>query len=120
MKTLSDYKGEEAIELWADILDPLSEIMTDDEVRKSIQTGKNRMVIAQKILKNHKKEAEEILLRIDPEPIDGLNIVLRMVAVVADIGKNDEIKVFLGYAPSGTKAKGRSGSAMASTKAAKS
>ena len=31
MKRLSDYQGEEAIELWADLLDPISDILTDKE-----------------------------------------------------------------------------------------
>lgn len=98
MKKLSDYKGDEAIELWADLLEPLNAILGDDTVRTTIQSGKSKMMIAKDILKTHKKEAVDILLRIDPEPINGLNIILRLVALIADIGQNDEIKSFFGYA----------------------
>ena len=98
MKKLSDYKGDEAIELWADLLEPLTVILSDDNVREAIQSGKPRAVIAKEILKSHSKDATEILLRIDPEPIDGLNIVLRLVALLADVGQNDEIKTFFGFA----------------------
>lgn len=98
MKKLSDYKDNEAIELWADLLDPLTAILTDENIRKVIQSGKSKMEIAKTILKEHQKEAVDIMTRIDPEPINGLNIILRLVALLADIGENEEIKSFFGYA----------------------
>lgn len=98
MKKLSDYKGDEAIELWADLLEPLTIILSDDKVQNVIKSGKPKLIIAKEILKSHKTEATEILLRIDPEPINGLNIILRLIAVLADIGQNDEIKSFFGFA----------------------
>lgn len=98
MKKLSDYKDEEAIDLWADLLDPLTVILSDDEIRKVIQSGKSKMEIAKTILKNHKKEASEIMLRIDDTELDGLNIILRLIAVLTDIGNNEEIKTFFGFA----------------------
>jgi len=98
MKKLSDYQGDEAIELWADLLEPLTIILGDSEVQKVIQSGKPKIAIAKEILKAHKKEATEMMLRIDPEPIDGLNIILRLVGILADIGQNEEIKSFFGYA----------------------
>ena len=98
MKKLSDYQGDEAIELWADLLDPLTEILTDEKIRKIVQSGKPKITIAKEVLKLHKKEAVEILTTIDPEPIDGLNIVLRLVNLLAEIGQSEEIKSFFGYA----------------------
>ena len=98
MKKLSDYKGEEAIELWADLLEPLSVIFEDEKFRKALASKKSKIALAKDILKLHKKEAMEILSRIDPEPIDGLNIVVRLIAVLADIGQSEEIKSFFGYA----------------------
>jgi C-terminal processing protease CtpA/Prc len=98
MKKLSDYKNDAAVDLWADLLDPLSDILTDEKVRKVVQGGKSRIEIAKEILKGHKKEAVEIMLRIDDTPIDGLNIVLRLVDIITDIGNNEEIKGFFGFA----------------------
>lgn len=98
MKKLSDYKGDEAIELWADLLEPLTKILGDKKIQNVINSGKPKLLIAKEILKAHKKEATEILLRVDPEPIDGLNIIVRLVAVLADIGENEEIKTFFGFA----------------------
>ena len=98
MKKLSDYKGDEAIELWADLLDPLTNILGDQKIQSVIQSGKPKLIVAKEILKKHKKDAMQILLRIDPEPINGLNIVIRLVTVIADIGESEEIKTFFGYA----------------------
>ena len=97
MKRLSDYVGDEAIELWADLLDPLSVILSDDNVKKSVAT-KTRIEIAKDLLKTHSDEVTQILLRIDPSPIDGLTVVLRLVNLLAEIGSNPEISSFFGFA----------------------
>lgn len=117
MVKLSDYKGEEAIELWADLLDPISAIITDAEVAKVIKSGKSRLEIAKEILRKHKEEATQILLRIDSDPIDGLNIVVRLVSILAEIGSNEEIRPFFGYAAQEKMEKESSGSAMVNTEA---
>ena len=98
MKKLSDYKGEDAIDLWADLLEPMSDIFSDAEVAKVVASGASKMMIAKTILKTHKKEAEAMMLRIDPEPLNGLNIILRLIAILADIGEHEEIKSFFGFA----------------------
>lgn len=98
MKKLSDYKGDEAIELWADLLEPLTTILTDENVRNVIKSGKSKIEIAKTLLKDHKSEVITIMLRIDSTPIDGLNIVTRLIALLSDIGSNEEIKSFFGYA----------------------
>lgn len=98
MKKLSDYQGDEAIELWADLIDPIVAILSNEKIQKIVQSGKPKILIAKEILKTNKKEAVEILQRIDPEPLDGLNIVLRLVNIITDIGQNEEIKSFFGYA----------------------
>lgn len=94
MKRLSDYKGEDALELWADLLEPITSIFADKEMIASFRSNKPKMLVAKDILSKHKKEAKEILLRIDPSPLDGLNIVTRLVAILADIGDNEDIKPF--------------------------
>ena len=98
MKRLSDYQNDQAIELWADLLDPISEILTDIEVAQVTKSGQPPIVIAKTILKKHKDKAVQILLRIDPEPLDGLNLIVRLVSILAEIGKSSELKSFFGYA----------------------
>lgn len=98
MKRLSDYQGEDAIELWADLLDPISDILTDAEVAKVVKSGQPPISIAKTILKNHKESAAQVLLRIDPEPLDGLNIIMRLVVILSEIGQRSELRAFFGYA----------------------
>ncbi len=117
MKRLSDYQGEEAIELWADLLDPISDILTDTQVAQETKAGKPPIVIAKTILKNHKDAAVKILLRIDPEPLDGLNIIIRLVALIAEIGGRSELKSFFGYAGQEIMENESSGLAMENTEA---
>lgn len=95
MKKLSDYQGEEAIELYADLIEPISAIFTDDEIKEMRKTkGVSMLNIASVALKKHPKEIENILLRIDPEPIDGANILKRLMILLSDIGKTDGLQDF--------------------------
>lgn len=98
MKKLSDYKDEEAIDLWADLLEPMLKIFKNPDVLKVIKLKKSPMEIARTILKDCKKEATEILLRIDPEPLNGLNIVLRLMNVLTEIGQSEEFAPFFDFA----------------------
>lgn len=98
MKKLSDYKGEDALELWDRLLDPLSAIIGNPEIKAIVRSGKNKLEIARALLRVQRKEIVEILLMIDPEPIDGLNIVSRLISLLSEIGQNDEVKAFFGYA----------------------
>lgn len=95
---LSDYQGEEAIELWVDLLDPIHEILSDEEVKKTIKSGQPVIKIVQSILKKHKEQAVEILQRIDPAPIDGMTVILRLANLLKEVGEREEIKAFFGYA----------------------
>lgn len=117
MKKLSDYKGEAAIELWCDLLDPLTEIFTDKKLSNVFYSGGSPIEIAKTILKKHSKAAEKILLRIDDTPINGLNLVVRLVEVITEIGKNEELKSFFGYAEQASDSSESSGSVTENTEA---
>ena len=98
MKKLSDYQGEQAIELWADLLVPLTNIFGDPKMQ-NVFTGKMpRIKKAQKILTAHKEDTEAILLKIDPTPLNGLNIVVRLVNLILEIENSEEIKGFFASA----------------------
>lgn len=104
MKRLSDHKGEEAFDLWVDVLDLITEMFDDPEIIKDIQqaqnekTNKAKILIAKSILKRHKSEAIKIMLRIDPTPLDGMNIVTRLATIIMELGENEEIRSFFASA----------------------
>lgn len=58
---LSEFENEDALDLLANIIDPLSVIMTDDEITESIRSGKPKILIVKIAIKNHKKELVEII-----------------------------------------------------------
>ena len=68
---LSDYKGEEALDVLADIIEPVTLILGDKEIQE-LAKGKNVPPIkfVKPMLKNHKKEILEILARLENEPIE--------------------------------------------------
>ena len=98
MKRLSDYEGDEAIELWADLIEPITKLLADEEVQKIYKSGQPKVLIAKEILKAHPAEVKDILQRIDPEPINGLNIVVRFAGILTDIGNMPEMQSFFGVA----------------------
>lgn len=116
MKKLSDHKGEEAIELWADLLEPMTNILGDPKMAKLLKSKKAPLIIAKGILEAHKKDAVEIMLRIDPTPIDGLNILTRLVGLVLEFMNNPDMKDFFGSAGQEQTADESFGNATASTK----
>lgn len=109
MKKLSDHKGEEAIAMWADLLKPFGAIVNDEKIAKLVKSGKDRILIASKILEFHKKEATEILLRIDDTELNGLNILIRLANILQELGESEELRDFFGYAGQAMMQNGYSG-----------
>lgn len=119
MKRLSDYKDEAAIDLWADIIEYASPIVSDEEVRKIAQDkDKSNLELAKEMVKRHKKEVCSILLAIDDTPINGINILTRLIELVNEIGESPEIADFFGFSGQ-NEAEESSGSATGNTKAKK-
>lgn len=61
MKKLSDYKGEDALDLIADLIEPCVEIFGDKEIQSELENGQFTVKVVKKIFKKHKKELIEIL-----------------------------------------------------------
>lgn len=66
MKKISDIRGEEALDVLADIMEPASEIMTDKDVILLARAGE-RLRSVSTAIKNHKKAVIEILAILDGE-----------------------------------------------------
>lgn len=114
MRKLSDYQGDAAIELWADLIEPIAKIIADDSIAKTYRT-KPRIEVAKEILKLHKDEATEILTRIDPTPLTGLNIVVRLLELLLEIENAEELKGFFVSAGQAMTGSEFSGSVMENT-----
>lgn len=94
MKRLSDYKEEEAIELWMDLLDPIGNILSNEKIKWAYKKSGNRIQVAKAIISECKTDAVQILLRIDPTPIDGLNLITRLIDLLMEIEGSEDLKPF--------------------------
>lgn len=94
MKRLSDYEGDEAIELWADMLEPMARILADAKIKELYQSGKPKLLLAKEILKSHKADAVEIINRIDPTPFNALTLISRIIGILSEIEETEELKAF--------------------------
>lgn len=70
MRKLSEIKGEDALDVLADVLDPFVEIANDAEFVNIVRSGKNKLYIAKYLLKNHKTEVIQILAILDGQDVE--------------------------------------------------
>ena len=110
MKKLSDYEGEEALDLWADLLDPFIQIVGDEKIASMLRAKKPPIVTAREICKTYKAEAIQILTRIDPTPVNGLNVLIRLASIIKEVGNDPTVKSFFASAPEERKDETSSGS----------
>lgn len=65
MRKISEIKGEDALDVLADVLEQLSIIFGDQEFAKLVRSGASRMEEAKYLLKVHKKEILVIMAVLD-------------------------------------------------------
>lgn len=64
---LSEYQGEEALDLLADLIEPAGEIMSDKEIGEVFK--KNRFKAIGLAIRNHKKAVMQIMATMDSVPV---------------------------------------------------
>lgn len=82
---LSDFKGEEALDLMADLMEPATEIINDPQI-KALK-GQPYIKVAQYILKNHKKNSlaiYELLCKEDRKKATPPKILALLIDVLND------------------------------------
>lgn len=113
--TLSEIKGEDAFDVLADILDPLSAISTDEEVSRVYKT-ETRLELVKLLLKKHKREVLEIMAALDRTPVDEYEVSLvTLPAKVLELINDPALK---GFFPSPEQKETSSGSATENTEVA--
>ena len=65
---LSEYQGEAALDILADLIEPAGEIMSDKEIGEAFK--KNRFKAIGLAIKNHKKAVMQIMAVLDGVPVD--------------------------------------------------
>lgn len=96
---LSDYKGEDGVEILADIFEPIADIMTLEECKKVISDGGTRLKYIATALKYGKKQVIQILARVEgisPEEYnyDPSYILSRSIKLLDDVLADEDLKNF--------------------------
>ena len=65
MRKLSEIKGEEALDVLAEIIEPAAEIFTDEAVKKALTEGKNKLEAVKIVLKEHKKAVIAVMAALE-------------------------------------------------------
>lgn len=69
MRNLSEYKDEEALDLLAELFEPMTSFFLDDEFVKTFDSG-NRLGAVKIAIKNHKPEVMQILAAMEGVPVE--------------------------------------------------
>lgn len=70
---LSDYKGEDGIDLLADLLPDIIKIYENKDFREAVENSKNNLEIVRILLKMNKKEILHMMAMIDQEDPETYN-----------------------------------------------
>lgn len=73
---LSEFENEKALDVLADLLDPLSVILTDDKIKEMSNAKASKLKIAQVLIKSHKKEVIQMLAILDDVPVEEYKVNL--------------------------------------------
>lgn len=93
---LSEIKGTDAIDVIADIIDPVTVILADKEIEEAIESHKPYLLIAKTILKNQKEAILEVLAVLHKEnPKEFkpslIELPIMLVQLVQDVMNNKEL-----------------------------
>ena len=83
MRKISEIQDGDAIDLLADILEPMAELFSKDEVMQAIRAEESRLHIAKVLLKSGKEEIIEILAALKGVPKEEYHA--NLVAMLADL-----------------------------------
>ena len=91
---LSDYEGEEALDLLADIIDPATEIIADPKVRDAVRND-SKLAVVKIMLKDHKKAIIEIMAAMDGIPVNEYKVkIWTLPTKILEIMNDPELSAF--------------------------
>ena len=117
---LSDFKGEEALDVLADIIEPITVIISDKEVQAlSKKKGTKPIAYVKPMIKNHKKELIQVMARLDRKSVEeyteNLNLVTLPMQVLELINDPEVQNLFSSQGQSQVTSLASTGPAMENT-----
>ena len=91
---LSEYQGESALDILADLIEPAGEIMTDKEIGEVFK--KNRFKAIGLAIKNHKNAVMKIMATMDGVPVEEYkcNVFTLPVKILELLNDPDIVQLF--------------------------
>ena len=91
---LSEYQGEAALDILADLIEPVGEIMTDKEIGEVFK--KNRLKAIGLAIKNHKKAVMQIMATMEGVPVEEYkcNVFTLPVKILELLNDPDIVQLF--------------------------
>ena len=121
---LSDYKGEAALDVLADIIEPLTMILADEEMQKLAKTHAPTLAYVKPAIKNHKQQVFEVLARLENEPVEEFKAncsLITLPKMLLDLFNDPEVQsLFTQQVQTAENSQPHSGSVTAITEAKKS
>ena len=92
MRKLSEIKGEEALDVLAEIIEPAAEIFTDENVKKALKS-ESRIKAAKIILKDHKKAILALMATLEETPVEEYKpTLLALPALIIGVLNDPELQ----------------------------
>ena len=91
MRKLSEIKGEEALDVLAEIIEPAAQIFTDENV-KALKSG-SRIKATKIILKDHKKAILTLMAALEETPVEEYKpTLLALPALILGVLNDPELQ----------------------------
>lgn len=115
MKKFSDIKDEEALDVLADLIDPVVDIFGDTEVADFYRNG-NKLMSVKVAIKNHKKSVIEMMAILDGVPAKDFHFnLLTLPKMLLGVFSDPELEDFFSEQGEGLISDDASGSATENT-----
>ena len=96
---LSEIKGEHALDVLADIIDPLTIICSDEEFKLMISSKKPKLLMIKYLLKHYKKEILTILALLNEEEVEKFKpSIVQLPMMILELLNDQEVIDLFTYA----------------------
>ena len=90
---LSEIRGEEALDLLVDLIDPITLICADEEVVNAYKSKAPKIVLVKKLIEKHKKEVLTVLALLNGEDPTTYNpSIVALPKLLLDLLHDEELK----------------------------
>lgn len=97
MRKLSEIRDDEAMDLLADIMDPLSTIFSDPKIKEMSEKKVSRPEIIKYVIKNHRESVVLIMAKLEGIPVEEYhyNVLTLPVALLEIFNEPEVTKLFI-------------------------